>query len=429
MADKAQEQSIMDKSMRSVFVGNIPYEATEEKLKEIFSEVGPVLSLKLVFDRESGKPKGFGFCEYKDQETALSAMRNLNGYEIGGRTLRVDNACTEKSRMEMQQLLQGPQVENPYGEPCEPEDAPELITKTVASLPPEQMYELMKQMKLCIVSNPSEARQMLMLNPQLAYALLQAMVVMRIVDPQQALGMLFKANQMPPVLGGNPHQGSGGLSMMGQQQQQVQMPPQVQIPQQQMQIPQQQMQQSAPPPMPVPGPGFPTNVHNNDIDLRMVPGGPMPMDPRMMPRGIDQDLRGVLPNPVPPPLMDPRTRAQMPAQQQQGPPQVPPAPYPSDPRQRPMDPRLRAGPGPQQQPPQVIPQAPPPTQQQQAAAQQLQSRLGAHGVLPSDASDQDKAALIMQVLQLSDEQIAQLPSEQRASILMLKEQIAKSTQR
>ena len=53
-------------------------------------------------DRESGKPKGYGFCEYKDQETALSAMRNLNGFEIAGRPLRVDNACTEKSRMEMQ---------------------------------------------------------------------------------------------------------------------------------------------------------------------------------------------------------------------------------------------------------------------------------------------------------------------------------------
>jgi len=56
----------------------------------------------LVYDRDTGKPKGYGFCEYKDQETALSAMRNLNGYEIGGRTLRVDNACTEKSRLEMQ---------------------------------------------------------------------------------------------------------------------------------------------------------------------------------------------------------------------------------------------------------------------------------------------------------------------------------------
>lgn len=114
-------------------------------------------------------------------------MRNLNGYEIGGRTLRVDNACTEKSRMEMQQLLQGPQVENPYGDQCEPEQAPEAITKTVASLPPEQMYALMKQMKTCIQNNPTEARQMLLQNPQLAYALLQAQVVMRIVDPQTAV--------------------------------------------------------------------------------------------------------------------------------------------------------------------------------------------------------------------------------------------------
>lgn len=119
-------------------------------------------------------------------------MRNLNGYEIGGRTLRVDNACTEKSRMEMQQLLQGPQIENPYGEHCDPEQSPERITKTVTSMPPEQMYELMKQMKLCIQNNPSEARQMLLLNPQLAYALLQSMVVMRIVDPQNAVVIKFK---------------------------------------------------------------------------------------------------------------------------------------------------------------------------------------------------------------------------------------------
>lgn len=145
-----------------------------------------------MFDRESGKPKGYGFCEYKDQETALSAMRNLNGYEIGGRTLRVDNACTEKSRMEMQQLLQGPQVENPYGDHCDAEQSPEIITKTVASLPPEQMYELMKQMKSCIQNNPSEARQMLLMNPQLAYALLQSMVVMRIVDPQTAVVTIYE---------------------------------------------------------------------------------------------------------------------------------------------------------------------------------------------------------------------------------------------
>ena len=76
---------------------------------------------------------------------------------------------------------------SPYGEPIEPEKAPEAISKAVASLPPEQMFELMKQMKLCIQNNPNEARNMLLQNPQLAYALLQAQIVMKIVDPQVAL--------------------------------------------------------------------------------------------------------------------------------------------------------------------------------------------------------------------------------------------------
>uniref|UniRef100_A0A8C9SKK5 Cleavage stimulation factor, 3' pre-RNA, subunit 2 n=1 Tax=Scleropages formosus TaxID=113540 RepID=A0A8C9SKK5_SCLFO len=61
----------VDRSLRSVFVGNIPYEATEEQLKDIFSEVGLVVSFRLVYDRETGKPKGYGFCEYQDQETPL----------------------------------------------------------------------------------------------------------------------------------------------------------------------------------------------------------------------------------------------------------------------------------------------------------------------------------------------------------------------
>lgn len=55
---------------------------------------------RLVFDRDTGKPKGYGFCEYKDQETAVSAMRNLNNYELNGRTLRVDSAASEKNKEE-----------------------------------------------------------------------------------------------------------------------------------------------------------------------------------------------------------------------------------------------------------------------------------------------------------------------------------------
>ncbi|XP_073952490.1 cleavage stimulation factor subunit 2 CstF64 isoform X2 [Choristoneura fumiferana] len=377
-----EEQSIMDKSMRSVFVGNIPYEATEEKLKDIFSEVGPVLSFKLVFDRETGKPKGYGFCEYKDQETALSAMRNLNGYEIGGRSLRVDNACTEKSRMEMQALMQGPQVENPYGEAVEPEKAPEAISKAVATLPPEQMFELMKQMKLCVQNNPTEARNMLLQNPQLAYALLQAQVIMRIVDPTTAVGMLHPSNPVPPINHPgdklplpNPYISSG---------------PNIPQP------------VSQPPPLlanPVPPPArefVPRPAAMADIDLRGSRAAP--------PALLDQDMRSLppMPHPVPPPHTDnayPRD------------PRLAGNQFNSDPRMRSNDPRTQP-----KMPPQM-----PPGMPSMAQARTIQG-------IPSGASDQEKAALIMQVLQLSDEQIALLPPEQRASILMLKEQIAKSTQ-
>ncbi|CAO2585184.1 Cleavage stimulation factor subunit 2 tau variant [Lemmus lemmus] len=208
MSSLAVRDPAMDRSLRSVFVGNIPYEATEEQLKDIFSEVGSVVSFRLVYDRETGKPKGYGFCEYQDQETALSAMRNLNGREFSGRALRVDNAASEKNKEELKSLGPAvPIIDSPYGDPIDPEDAPESITRAVASLPPEQMFELMKQMKLCVQNSHQEARNMLLQNPQLAYALLQAQVVMRIMDPEIALKILHRKIHVTPLIPGKSQPG------------------------------------------------------------------------------------------------------------------------------------------------------------------------------------------------------------------------------
>ena len=55
---------------------------------------------RLVYDRETGKPKGYGFCEYQDVETAQSAMRNLNNHDFNGRPLRVGVAAGEQSKEE-----------------------------------------------------------------------------------------------------------------------------------------------------------------------------------------------------------------------------------------------------------------------------------------------------------------------------------------
>jgi len=381
---------IMDKSMRSVFVGNIPYEATEEKLKDIFSEVGSVASFKLVYDRETGKPKGYGFCEYKDQETALSAMRNLNGFEIAGRTLRVDNACTEKSRMEMQSLLAEPVAESPFGPSCEPGRAPETISKAVASLPPEQMFQLMQQMKVCIQNNPQEARTMLLQNPQLAYALLQAQVVMRIVDPETAVTMLHKTPPSVPPVGvmapgrppsmpsGPPNFGppfpGGFLPGLGQA------PPV-------MDIPGPRMDMHGPGGMDLPGPPRPS----------MELPGPRPgMEMGMHRMGLDQGRP-----PYPSPSME-REDSRAP---------------PRDPRTR--DPRDRGGSaGPAARGP------PNPGMPGQDRKPPVGGGRGGPHLPPHLAgADPEKAQLIMQVLQLTDEQIAVLPAEQRQSIMVLKEQI------
>ena len=56
---------------------------------------------RLVYDRETGKPKGYGFCEYQDVETAQSAMRNLNNHDFNGRPLRVGVAAGEQNKDEI----------------------------------------------------------------------------------------------------------------------------------------------------------------------------------------------------------------------------------------------------------------------------------------------------------------------------------------
>jgi len=73
--------------------------------------------VRLVYDRETGKPKGYGFCEYQDLETAQSAMRNLNNHDFNGRPLRVGVAAGEQKdeNRTMQQALGGPAAEVMHG--------------------------------------------------------------------------------------------------------------------------------------------------------------------------------------------------------------------------------------------------------------------------------------------------------------------------
>lgn len=82
---------------KSIYVGNLPWSATEEDVRSAFAAHGEVLSVKLIEDRETGRPRGFGFVEM-DDEAALSAIEALDGKDFGGRALKVNEAKPRTER-------------------------------------------------------------------------------------------------------------------------------------------------------------------------------------------------------------------------------------------------------------------------------------------------------------------------------------------
>jgi cold-inducible RNA-binding protein len=75
-----------------IYVGNLPFSATSESLNEMFSKFGTVDSAKIVMDRDTGRSKGFGFVEMSSGDEAAAAIEKLNGSDMGGRSLVVNEA-------------------------------------------------------------------------------------------------------------------------------------------------------------------------------------------------------------------------------------------------------------------------------------------------------------------------------------------------
>jgi RNA recognition motif-containing protein len=79
-----------------LYVGNLPYTTSEDDLRELFSAYGTPTSVNIVVDRFSGRSRGFGFVEFADAAEAQAAIEALNGKELGGRTLTVNEARPER---------------------------------------------------------------------------------------------------------------------------------------------------------------------------------------------------------------------------------------------------------------------------------------------------------------------------------------------
>jgi cold-inducible RNA-binding protein len=76
----------------NIYVGNLSYGMSEDELRDAFGAFGEVSSVKILMDRETGRSRGFGFVEMPNQSEAETAIAQLNGKDVGGRALRINEA-------------------------------------------------------------------------------------------------------------------------------------------------------------------------------------------------------------------------------------------------------------------------------------------------------------------------------------------------
>ena len=79
-------------SRMNIYVGNLSFDTTEENIRQAFEGFGEITSVNIIMDRDTGRPRGFGFVEMANKDEAMAAIAGLNGQELDGRTLNVNEA-------------------------------------------------------------------------------------------------------------------------------------------------------------------------------------------------------------------------------------------------------------------------------------------------------------------------------------------------
>lgn len=349
-----------------IFVGNLAFSTTEEQLYAAFSELGRIIKIRMVSDLETGKPRGFAFIEFEDPQAALSAIRNMNEYEINGRKIRVNfsnsshletlanqlgmdlSHVTGKNNNKNDNEVKGPgggghahhhQGGSGGGGATSGVAGSKAVASALKSMNKGEMYDVVQKLKEISESNPDEARKLLTQHPQLPEAILYCMSELDMIKTPVSTTPGMGMTAIPPPGLGPPPSAIGAVDPRAR---------------------------SALPPPPVSA-------------AQPPPSMAMPSDPRAR-------------------MADPRARAAS------------------------RDPRAAAGgapnfpPPPMMQPPPNMP--PPPVGMQQHPPQQPPTSVA--GLDPS---------LVQQVMALTPAQISQLPPDKQQSILALRQQITGGVRR
>jgi cleavage stimulation factor subunit 2 len=183
----------MDSS--TVYIGLLPFDQTEEQVLEIARSIGPVAELRLVFDPMTGKSRGYGFVRYADHETAALAVRNLNNFALGTRTLKclflTEQAMhSDLDEVDLEGLSMGLATATalpilPPGMALFANQTPaQAVLAVVAALDRPQCLLLLVETKQMCRANPRLAEQFLAQCPQLCHALVEAALMLGVATPE-----------------------------------------------------------------------------------------------------------------------------------------------------------------------------------------------------------------------------------------------------
>ncbi|KAG7709811.1 hypothetical protein KL950_002030 [Ogataea haglerorum] len=190
---------------RVIYIGGIPFDQTEDQILDIARSVGPVVSSKLLFDRETGKSKGYAFIEYQDIETARSAVRNLNNYAIGNRYLKCNFSSEQAviNTMKSQTSSEWAELEKQIP-PLPPgmlmanssmDSLNQQVNAALATLDKNRLHNLVKDAKIMSDSHPQLMALLLEKNPQLLFALVQATMILGLSDAEQIKNILAEQKE------------------------------------------------------------------------------------------------------------------------------------------------------------------------------------------------------------------------------------------
>ncbi|ODV59915.1 Rna15p ASCRUDRAFT_24375, partial [Ascoidea rubescens DSM 1968] len=187
----------MSQHGKVVYIGSIPYDQTEEQVLQIVKSVGPVCKFKLMFDKTTGKSKGFAFVEYVDLETAKSAVRNLNNYPIGNRSLKCDfsfetsvNKAIDANKLD-QLSIEEVFPPLPPGVQLNPDqNVYEAVSTILSSTDEGLLLRILDDMQLMAQRSPRLMQYLLQKKPQLTYTIIELLLSFGYISSQQIESIL-----------------------------------------------------------------------------------------------------------------------------------------------------------------------------------------------------------------------------------------------